>query len=73
MSHVKSASRLREELSAGVTPSGVYGDASGARDFTDQESALLRSTLDAEWRCVWAGPGMTRWTIIERRQGREAK
>ncbi len=67
MSHVRNAADLKD----GQTPRGVYGDTVGGKSFSDEQSELLiaqerrvRPVTACGWRDVWAGPGMTKWTII---------
>lgn len=70
MAHVKGPFQYRFDAEHGMVD-GVYGDTVGGRSFTDPESAALevrekelRPHLAVGWRSVWAGPGMSHWTII---------
>lgn len=72
MNHLKSAKDLADRIGfQNGHPFGVYGDNVGGRSFTDEQSAQLEAqsshvrSVGAGWYSVYAGPGTTKWTIID--------
>jgi len=69
MQHVHSAADLRAEIAAGQARHAVYGDTTGGKSFSDEESARLierekkvRPTLACGWHDVWHNLHV--WTLI---------
>ena len=77
MAHVKGPLALRQQIAGDDVLHGVFGDSCGGRSFTDEEAKKLESrsrqarSVGAGWHDVWAGPGCTRWTIIDCRPDTE--
>lgn len=75
MNHVRSANDLRQQISTGERVTGMFGDTIGGKSFTDDEARMLealsaerRGPVGSGWQTIWAGPGMTAWTVINCRQ-----